>query len=37
MSAAEFDDLAHACRILAVEGHNDLTLDHLSLRDEASG
>jgi L-fuculose-phosphate aldolase len=27
------DELAHACRILHAEGHSDLTLGHLSLRD----
>jgi L-fuculose-phosphate aldolase len=27
------DELAHACRILHAEGHADLTLGHLSLRD----
>lgn len=37
MSTAELDDLARACRILALEGHNDLTLGHLSLRDESRG
>jgi len=30
---AELDELADACRVLAHEGHNDLTLGHLSLRD----
>ncbi|MDH5750701.1 MAG: class II aldolase/adducin family protein, partial [Rhodospirillales bacterium] len=30
---AELDKLATACRILAMEGHNDISLGHLSLRD----
>lgn len=30
---AELDKLATACRILAMEGHNDVSLGHLSLRD----
>jgi L-fuculose-phosphate aldolase len=29
------DDLARACRILEMEGHGDMTLGHLSLRDSA--
>ena len=29
----ELDKLAQACRILAMEGHGDMTLGHLSLRD----
>ena len=27
------DELARACRILEMEGHGDMTLGHLSLRD----
>lgn len=30
---ASLDDLARACRILEMEGHGDMTLGHLSLRD----
>lgn len=30
---AELDKLATACRVLAMEGHNDVSLGHLSLRD----
>ncbi len=30
---AELDKLARACRILEMEGHGDMTLGHLSLRD----
>jgi L-fuculose-phosphate aldolase len=37
MSIADLEDLARGCRILAREGHNDLTLGHLSLRDEPRG
>src|SRR5207245_5590274 len=30
---ASLDELARACRILEMEGHGDMTLGHLSLRD----
>ena len=30
---AALADLARACRILEMEGHGDMTLGHLSLRD----
>ena len=30
---AQLDKLARACRILEMEGHGDMTLGHLSLRD----
>jgi L-fuculose-phosphate aldolase len=33
--SAALEELACACRVLAQEGHNDLTLGHLSLRDSA--
>src|SRR5215470_4770421 len=33
--AAALTDLARACRILEMEGHGDMTLGHLSLRDPA--
>lgn len=33
---AELDKLAQACRILEMEGHGDMTLGHLSLRDPES-
>src|ERR1700758_5478154 len=32
---AALTDLARACRILEMEGHGDMTLGHLSLRDPA--
>src|SRR5262245_47158882 len=32
-SRASLDELARACRILEMEGHGDMTLGHLSLRD----
>jgi L-fuculose-phosphate aldolase len=37
VNSSELADLARACRILALEGHNDLTLGHLSLRDHSPG
>jgi len=30
-------ELARACRVLEMEGHGDMTLGHLSLRDPADG
>ena len=32
---ADLDELARACRILDMEGHSDMTLGHMSLRDPA--